>query len=266
MNPSSEPVRWTPRRWLSAIAIAFAIQATIVLAFGRRSKPPAETPRFPTAIQLVLGDPRTNLLWTLAGLEDPLVLALPTLRGFSRQAWLEFEPLRYQPAEASENTTWFELSNPALGSAFTDYVKSNRLPPELIAEKPFPPLVRYEPRFPAEPARIESSLRTEGALAQRSLANPIPLRSWVHSEMLSNTVVQIAVNADGITFSPVLLAESGSAQVDSYALKIASEARFSPLPHEPRQPGRESTLTWGRLVFRWHTVAPTGTNLPTNPP
>ena len=266
MSSPSEPVRWTRRRWLLAIAIAFVIQTTIVLAFGRRSKPSAPNPRFSTGIQLVLGEPRTNLIWKLPGMDDPLVLALPTLKGFSRQAWLEFDPLGYQPAEASETPPWFEITEKALGSSFAGYMTSNRILPALIAEKPFPPLVRYEPRFLAEPVRTESVLQLEGALAQRSLASHVPLRSWVHSEMLSNTVVQVAVDAEGITFSPVLLAESGSAQVDSFALKVASATRFLPLPRESRKRSEGSSLVWGRVIFRWHTIAPTTTNLPASPP
>jgi len=46
--------------------------------------------------------------------------------------------------------------------------------------------------------------------------------------VLSNSVVQVVVLADGNVMSPVLLAPSGSAAVDQLALKTATAARFEP--------------------------------------
>jgi hypothetical protein len=263
MNPESlEPVRWTRRRWVGTIAAIFALQASLVFALGRRAQAPPVRPVFGTAIHLAVDEESSRRLTELPGLDDPLLLAQPHLRGFSGPAWLKFSTLEYQPSESPEQASWLELPPAALGSSFIHFVQTNRISPLIVADKPLPPLIRYEPRFPNEIIRAESSLQLQGELSGRALAAPLPLRSWVHSEMLSNSVVQVAVDPDGMTFSPVLLAESGLAEADALALRLAADARFQPLSKEARAGIKGTGFVWGRMIFRWHAVAAPLTNPP----
>jgi hypothetical protein len=248
-----EPVRWTRRRWFFTILWVFAVQAGLSFALGRRSQPPPERPRFVTGIQLPVDEQQIEKVMLAHEQDDPLLLALPNLRGFSGPAWLYFAPLDYSPAESPEPLRSLELSMDELGSGFTRFVETNRISPLLVANKPMPPLIRYEPRFSNETLPAESSMQLQGELSGRALAVPIRPRSWAHSELLSNSVVQVAVDPDGMTFSPVLLSESGWREADLHALQLARDARFEPLPREARV-GAKAGFIWGRLVFRWHTV------------
>ena len=72
--------------------------------------------------------------------------------------------------------------------------------------------------------------------------------------------MQIAVDAAGRVFSAALLnVKSGSAEANASALKLARSARFQPWrwigPHPP--PPAPDGLSWGTIVFHWHTVART---------
>jgi hypothetical protein len=260
MNSTAlEPVRWLRRSWVYAVAAVFMLQAGLVFLLGHRHQRLPEPPIFRTSIQM-LTDP-TVRLDSLPGMDDPTLLALPSLRGFSGPAWLTFPPLEYQPAEWVEPPHWLPLDSNALSSTFSRFVRSNTISPPLIADKPLPPLPRYEPNFPNESLPAQSRLRLEADLAARALLTPLELPSWPHTEMLSNTTVQATVDAAGFTFSAVLLDGSGLKEADLHALKLASAARFRPLPRSQRAPNGTGPMTWGRFVFQWHTLPPPTTNL-----
>jgi len=261
MNSATlEPVRWTRRRWLYAVAAVFLLQAGLVFLLGPRPQRLPEPPIFRTAIRM-LTDPAVQLDSMAGGMEDPALLALPSLRGFSGPAWLTFPPLEYQPAEWVEPPHWLPLDSNGLSSTFSRFVATNRISPPLIADKPLPPLPRYEPNFPNEPLPTQSRLRIEGDLARRPLLAPIEPPSWPHTEMLSNTTIQASVDAAGFTFSAVLLVGGGLKEADAHALKLVSAARFRPLPRVQRGPDGTGPMSWGRFVFQWHTLPPPATNL-----
>ena len=265
MNTATlEPVRWSRRRWMYAVAGVFLLQAGLVFLLGPRPRHLPEPPIFRTAIQM-LTDPKVQLN-SLPGMDDPTLFALPSLQGFSGPAWLTFPSLEYRPAEWVEPPHWLPLDNNALSSTFSQFVRTNLISPPLIADKPLPPLLRYEPNFPNEPLPAQSRLRLEGDLATRPLLAPLELQSWANSEILSNTTVQAAVDAAGFTFSAVLLDGSGLKEADIHALKLASAARFRPLPRGKRASDDGGPMTWGRFVFQWHTLPPPTTNLSSTQP
>jgi hypothetical protein len=254
-----EPTRWSRRVWAYAVGAAFVLQAGLLFCFGRRELSPPERPSFGTAIYLPANPPDASITNSV-GIDDPTLLALPSLRGFSGEAWLKFPTLGYQSMEPPESTNWLHLEEHTLGAAFSQFVASNRAAPRLIADKPLPPLVRYEPNFPNEPVATQSRLRVEGQIATRALLSPPALPSWPNGEILSNTVVQVAVDPGGMTFSPVLLSHSGLKEADLLALNWAGHARFRPLPREMRIRDGAGSLTWGKLVFQWHTLPLPQTN------
>ena len=126
---------------------------------------------------------------------------------------------------------------------------------------PLPPLQRYEPNFPPEPLPTQSLVRVEGELAGRKLLSNVELKSWMSSEILSNTVVQAAVDAAGFTFSATLVSSSGSTNADRHALAEAARARFRPVTNTSAVAEPSRSLTWGRWIFQWHTLPPPSTNL-----
>jgi hypothetical protein len=224
---------------------------------GHREQRPAERPIFRTAIRMVSAPPAAQPTG-----DDPTLLALPSLRGFSGPAWMAFPPLAHQPSEWVEPPHWLSLDTQTLSSTFSLFVRTNAISPAHIADKPLPPLPGYEPRFQSEPLPAQSRLRLGVGLAGRALLAPLPLQSWAYSEMLSNTIVQAAVDADGFTFSPVLLSGCGLKEADQHALRLATGARFRSLPRGQRANEGAGPLTWGRMIFEWHTLPASATNPP----
>jgi TonB family protein len=142
-----------------------------------------------------------------------------------------------------------------LGITFSQFVISNAARPALVVEKPLPAPINFEPNYPNEPVAQVSRLRFEGELARRRLLKPPALKSWPHPDILSNSVVEAIVDADGFVFSSVLLHSSGSREADDYAMKIAAAAQFEPARRRgSRTGGSEDSVTVGKLTFEWHTL------------
>jgi hypothetical protein len=267
MNPLAlAPAGWSPRRLTCAIVGVFLAQVALLFWLGQRERPPPQRPTFPTGISLAVDEMSDTRFAQTAALDDPALLALPGLNGFSGAAWMRFEPLNYQPTESTEPPHWLALDDKSLGSTLSRFLEANGLPPSRLADKPLPPLQRFEPNYPNEPVPQSSRWRVEGELASRRLLAPLALKSWPHSEILSNTVVQAVIDADGYTISPTLLSGSGLAEADAYALKLTTEARWEPLPRAGDAEARWNLLTWGKLMFQWHTLPLPVTNRPAAPP
>jgi TonB family protein len=114
----------------------------------------------------------------------------------------------------------------------------------------------------------QSTLLLEGELAQRWLIAPPPLRSCTNLDILTKSIVRIAVDAEGRPVSPTLLSGSGSRKADQYALEVARAARFEPLGRNPADTALNpaADLSWGRMIFRWHTLPLPPTNAPAAKP
>ena len=256
-----EPRRWSRRHWVYAVSGGFLLQAALVYFLAQPEQRPSERPIFRTSIQFAADDQVVRQISELPGLDDPTLLALPSLAGFSGAAWLKFPTLDYQTAEWAEPAHWLPLDTQSLATAFSQFIATNVIAPPLIADKPLPPLQRYEPNFPNEPLATQSVARIEGELSGRKLVTPVELKSWVASEILSNTIVQSAVDAAGLTFSATLLSTSGSTNADRHALAEVSNARFRPVRDAVRASDPTRSLTWGKWIFQWHTLPVPATNL-----
>ena len=154
-----------------------------------------------------------------------------------------------------------------LGTVFNRFIETNDFNSLHVPANPMPTLAL--PSLPPLATSAEqSTLRLEGDLAQRRLVTPLPLRSCTNLDILSNSVVRIAVDAEGRPLLPMLLSRSGSSEADQYALERARAARFEPVRRNPAETVRNPTadLSWGRMVFRWHTVPPPPTNTPAASP
>lgn len=262
MNGSAlEPVRWSPRRWLYTVVALVMAQVGFILSMGERIRPDPSRPPFSTAVHLVLEEGSRQQLADMPGVSDPTLLALPSIRGFSGAAWMQFVTPDFRPPDWTNAPHWLPLDESSLGHAFEQFVGTNQPPPIQLASKPLPP-PRAEPNFPNEPLPQFSRLRIEGELMNRPLIQPLELRSWEYTDMLSNTTVQAVVDADGRTLSARLTASSGYQKADAFALTATTGARF-----QPRADGDGSKgLSWGRLVFFWHTLPIPATNLSAAPP
>ena len=169
----------------------------------------------------------------MLALNDPTLFALP-----HREASPGPEPWR-TPRPESPSFQWPEPTNSLLlavdqlGATFNRFIETNGFDSLQIPAKPEPNLTL--PDLPPVAVSAEqSALRLEGGLAQRRLITPLALRSFTNLDILSNSVVQIVVDADGRPVSPpTLLSGSGSRDADQDALDTARAARFEPVRRNP---------------------------------
>jgi hypothetical protein len=109
----------------------------------------------------------------------------------------------------------------------------------------------------------QSVLRIEGQLTQRPLLASVNLPVWGHSEVVADSVVQLAVHPNGATVSARLTASCGLSVADQYAVSVAKAAQFRPL--DAGQAGAAQSplpLTWGVMVFQWRTTNLAGASDP----
>jgi hypothetical protein len=258
----AEPRDWSAGRWWITIALVFGLQVAAIVWLKDRSPP---RPRKPAAAPVfrLMGTRSEELL----ALEDPTLFALPHLQGFSGKAWLEIPPLTFPRTDAPAPERWLLLSPAELGVDFEDFARTNRPPP-------FQTFAALEPELKTPgnplppPVSPPSRLRIEGELAGRVLLSRPSLPSFTNTDLLTNSVVQLLVDARGGALSAVLMPPgSGSEKADQFALDMARNARFKPLPLPARQASDAlPPLSMGTLVFEWQTRLAPATNAPAKSP
>ncbi len=253
-----ESHRWERRRWWGLVVLVFIVQLALIFALGDVSLPKPGPPAPGFTLRLA-GDASAEAL----RLQDPTLFVLPHPQEFPGRTQMA------PPRPQFQAFTWSEPTNHLLppadqpAAAFNRFVQTNDFSLRLPPASPEPQLTI--PNLPAlDLTADQSSFQLEGGLAHRQLITPFHLPSWPNSEILTNSVVRIAVDADGIPRSWTLLTGSGYAPADQYALDQAKAARFESLNRGPAGPGAEAAtdLSWGRIVFQWHTVPPQPTNAP----
>jgi hypothetical protein len=243
--------------------VAFTAQIALLAFLGQRPHPPAPVPRFNASIHLAADAWSAQQLSDWPLLTDPTLFVWPNAQSFSGAAWLRYSPLQHRLSDWAEPPSWLGLDAGRLGRSFSEFVATNQPPPLRIAEKPLPPPTGSAPTVPNEPLAERSDLQIEGDLARHPLLTPVTLRSWPHTDLLTNTVVQVLVSSEGDVVSAVLLAESGLKTADDEALRLATGARFRPWPTAAAQNASERTVSWGKLIFQWHMAPPSAsTNAP----
>jgi hypothetical protein len=254
-NELAEPKRWSASRWWTMVALVLAAQFGLILWLG---KPQPFSPRVNDfAPSLQLAGPGAN---KILAFNDPTLFARPHREVFSGEAWLNIQAKEFRPVLWSEPARWLTLVQQQLAVDFEMFMSTNRM--EIL-----PPLTepKLELKVPvvSEPNRLptKSTLRVTGALAQRRLLVSPVLPSWPSAEILTNSVVEVLVDARGKSVSMTLLKSSGFGpnEADQYALREARKVRFAPdNENNPKNP--LAGLTWGQLVFRWHTLPLSATN------
>jgi hypothetical protein len=252
-----QPPLWTWRRWCLLIALIFCAQLGLIFLLADKS-PPRLRPSSPAPKLAVIEDSSSELI----ALTDPTLFALPHQVGFSGPAWMKIPPVPSRSFEWTEDPSWLPLPIEMLGNISAAIADTNQT--ELLTTLPLfePGPSATDPVFAAS-FRQKSEFRLSEGLQQRRLKTFPNLPSWPHSEFLTNTVVKLFVNADGVPVSaPVLLSSSGLKAADDFALAQANAARFEPIINEG--PGRSTSplanSAWGMMIFEWHTLPLSATN------
>jgi hypothetical protein len=184
------------------------------------------------------------------------LFTLPHPQGFSGPVWQGVSRPEFRPFEWSAPTYRLPLAGDRIGALFTRLVETNDSGVlQLLAQPEADPTLPDLP--PLALLNDQSVLQLEDDLAQRRLLTPLQLKSWPNPDLLTNSIVQVVVDAAGRPLSPpTLLSSSGSATADQYALDQAKGARFEPVSPNPAEtnPNPTAHLSWGKMIFRWHTI------------
>ncbi|MFO1475153.1 MAG: hypothetical protein U1F98_00705 [Verrucomicrobiota bacterium] len=233
-------------RWSAALLVVFGLQVLLFTRLERRTPHPVTPP--PVAPVFHLPEDSADLLLSV---EDPTLLALPHASGFSGQAWLKPPILPFDITEWSRPARLLAMQPSALGgpllAAPSWAGRPADLPPLLAA-----PRATLPPPDPA-PAGNPSRLRITGDLAPRPLLSVPALPSWTSTDLLTNSVVQLLVNARGETVSAFLLPGAAGPvgadqkKADQLALELAGGLRFQPAD----APG--GGVASGAAEFEWQT-------------
>ena len=245
-----EPRPWQPRRWGAIIALILGVQLGLMFWLG--STVPMRPRPGGAALTLHLAVQASADLWAL---NAPTLFTLPHPEGFSGPVWLRRPQPEIRAFEWSVPPHHVVLALDQLGTVFKPLAEANnftaiRLPAQPEAAPTLPGLP------PMALSADQSVLQLEGGLARRHLLTPLQMKSQPHPEILANSVVQVVVDDEGRPVSVTLLAGSGSAAADQDALEQARIARFERVSYEPAEavPNPMAHLSWGKMIFQWHTV------------
>lgn len=252
-----EAAPWSRRRWVAVVLAVVALQFALLHLLS----PQVTAPERPAEARLKvcwLANPALarRTLDTLL-LDDPTLLAMASPRGFSGAAWLRPQPQEFRVSEWTDAERSLAQPTQSLGGAFRLVAPAASKPVFDPARKPAvtAPGVAIAPPV----LRDASRLLVQGDISRRALVKVPGLRSWSHTDLLTDTRVQVIVSAEGLVFSPRLAGATVARnpvqrEADQHALDVARTLRFAPLPKAGSQgPG---TLVEGTLVFQWHTVEP----------
>jgi hypothetical protein len=237
---------WTRGRFFALAGVLFALQAGLILLFGDHSRPTppafARTTRF-HALGASVGEQQLLQLFFVG---DPAVFPLPNPHGFSGRAWLDQRPPAYQSEIQLEAPSWLPLDTARLGTNFLAPQPGSATIPSDLAEQQTLHVEPLPDFLGPEIVLTQSVFRLEGELEGSLSGGPPQLRVWTN--LLSNSVVQIAVDQSGSVLAARLAARCGWAEADADAVAKARALRFAPSP--------TARTRWGRAVFQWRTAEP----------
>jgi hypothetical protein len=259
---SVEARPWARRRLWGMVALVFIVQLSLIFWLGSRT--PIRQRRPTAALTLYLGGQAPA---ELQALNDPTLFTLPHPEGFSGPVWRRMPRPEFRPYEWSVPTDHYPLAIDRLGAVFNRLLETNQ-----FQALQLPAQIEAAPTLPDVPALAvlvdHSVVQLEDGLAQRRLLAPLQLQSFTNTDILANSIVRVGVNPGGLPVSATLLSVSGSTAADQFALDQAWAARFEPLSRNSTEAILQPTahLSWGRMVFRWHTVPTPSASAPAASP
>lgn len=268
MSASTESLAtWSRRQWLQVIGGIVAIQLLLVMVFSQRSLLPARTDESLTTVKLAPELASSRIAYGLGGVPDPTLFALMNRQGFSARTWQDISFLEHSLTDWQEPVRWLAPDATRLGQDFSRNLLAGEVNRPQIDDKPAPQA--DVPEVVTDIALKRSVVELSPELRGRSLVSAVQLPPQSHSEILTNSIVQVVVNPAGNVLSARLVRGSGWKAADRAALEIASRAQFNRLPPPAGVQGHAwsaMAVTVGDLIFRWHTLPPTATNRISAPP
>ena len=236
---------WSWRKMILLILLAFLVHVALIFSFGTKKQvvPQAVKNNVP---HLSLASHADELIQ----LENPALFALPNPRDFATAVWLKTPGVTLPSFRWTEAPRWLPLTGESLGAAFNGFMQTN------VFETP-PLEFKSPPQFILPVASIPSGLPTNSTLlvshtlAARQLLFQPPLPSLPLNDVVAPSRVRVLVDTTGNVLSAILVPSGNSLEsagrsddADSEALVLARSLRFKPAAH----------LTFGEVIFYWHTI------------
>ena len=258
-SPPQTPSRWSRERWLLTVGICFVLQLGLLFLFAERPRSISPPAPLSTTFHLLPKPLTQEQLSASFFASDPTLFSAASQHGFSGAAWLRVPVQKYSFGDTNEATDWLALNPEQLGKNIAALTENSSELPTQVAEEPISQIGPLPFFVSAETVKTQSALRVEGELAGWKFNLREPLRVWPHTELVTNSVVQVAANLAGEVVSARLLTRCGLADADREALKIARTTRFQ------IGNGGKKTTTWGKMIFEWITILPATTNAVAKP-
>ena len=257
-------VSWTERRWRKLVALIFLVQLGLLFWLDDSVPIPPTTEKAAKFIWMI--EEPTPREWEENILvNDPLQFALPNPHGFSGRAWMDSKPPRLAVGDWDEPARFYEAQQ-AFGGGQSGRLSAvpalSLSSSPLMESKPWPSIGNL-PLAVTTPANLQSVLKVVSPGPERSLLKPLQLPVWKSGDLLSNSVVEVTVAAEGHVLGARILNRSGWPAADEWALSAAKRARFSPRP-AAGEGGREGITEPIRLIFEWSSSSTNG--IVPNPP
>jgi TonB family protein len=259
--PDSPP--WSRRRWVWFVVGMLVAHTGLVFWLGERSQPAGVVTSPEPLLKLVGTLPTTPAVALSPQLSDPTLFALPSHQGFSGAAWLDASPTWPAPPVWAEPPRWLPPRTSELGADFLRFIATNRHNGSFVEAALELPASTADVLLFNDAVTTQTLVRIQGPLTKRPMTAPVTVRDPVHPDALSDTVIQVRVNQDGLNESAIVVQGCGVKSVDESALTAARAARFLPAARGPagEAQGSPAAAAWGRIVFQWFTVLPAVTNV-----
>lgn len=254
--PLTELPGWTRKRFWGVVSALFIAQAGLILLFAERGPGGSHTVPAPVHFRLVQTPMSADQLTSTFFAIDPTVFALANVHGFSERAWLRLPGLDLDAPGETDAPAWLQVDSSRLGTNFSQVARMESPLPFGLPDNTDEELEPWPVTLVPDTIQTRSSFKIRDKLARRQLASPY-LRNWASAQLLSNSVVQIAVDSAGQVVAAHLLGRSGLVDADTNALDEARRLRFRPAP--PAAP------VWGRAIFAWQTIEATNVSVPALP-
>jgi hypothetical protein len=273
MSETKERASWPRGRFLAIVGVLVVLQVGLIFLFGDRSHPLPPLPSASVRFRALAASVSEDQLLRQFFVGDPAVFPLSNRHGYSGRGWLDQRPPAYQAEIQLEPPIWLDLdlahllnNSPFIPPSFSCFVSNlvaglgTNLPPGSeairldLAEKQSPQEEAVPVFLTPEIILTQSVFRLNGPLSDRLLGPAPVLQSWSSEQLLTKSVVQIAVDPAGEVVATRLDGRCGLTEADADALATARALRFRATP--------SARIQWGEAVFQWQTTEPAAASAP----
>ena len=240
--------RWSNRYFLLTVVVLFLAHLGLVFYYSATRMPAPKPTRFQSSFQFFTQNSQTQIWSQWLAFQDPTLFSQPLPWNFSGKAWLNPRPMPYQ------TNNWVApdhmLSNVPqhLGEGIQRLLIQESRPSPPVAENPIPILI--PPLVPPLNVNTQSVVRFRPPFSSFKLLPPGPLPSWVSSNMLTSTVIEIGIDEQGWVRSSVLLTGCGLITADQYALNWVKKLPVRQSSQDHRKSSARTDSILGKHVFR----------------